>query len=224
MTRLRFARRIVARFAVVLGLSVAGLGVGCTSQDRHVFESPSYRPVTVTVLDGVTREPLWSYDIPAGHILTIDTDADLRPQQNYAGGNRATQMAWEVRDPGAREGPFDIHLANPIEKGLLEFDEPKNLLMSYDLRVPGRVATADRFTRDDLPVGQPVPAVVEPVEVAEPVVEPAAAVEEPKAAMAEPADEEPAMATPVAVEPAEEAPAEPGAVSDEIDLLEGAIK
>ncbi|MEM0914221.1 MAG: hypothetical protein AAGK09_06370 [Planctomycetota bacterium] len=219
------------RCAMALLACASLLGVGCTSQDRHVFESPTYRPVTITVLDAVDREPLWSYDIPAGHILTLDTDADLRPQQNYAGGNRATQLTWAVRDPNSREGPFDRHLHPPIEQGTLEFDPPKNLLLAYDIRRPIPHAVADDFERTDLPAGQQVPAVPaydsdEPEPGPASPETPAAAPNEPEAVISLPADSSEAeMATPVEVEPAAEQ-AEPAEsdVNSEIDLLEGVIE
>ncbi|MEO0966135.1 MAG: hypothetical protein AAFY08_13585 [Planctomycetota bacterium] len=223
------------RLPLALGVALAAtLGLGCTSQDRHVFESPAYRPVTITVLDGVDREPIWSYDIPPGYILTLDTDADLRPQQNYAGGNRATELKWAVRDPNSREGPFDRHLHPPVESGEMFFDPPKNLLLSYDIRRPIPKATADRFERTDLPTGQQVPATLPPgfdSDQPEPgpasPETPAAAPNEPEAVISLPADSSEAeMATPAELEPEEAQPVEtdePAAsdVNSEIDLLEG---
>jgi hypothetical protein len=236
-------RRILASATLALA---AAVGFGCTSQDRHTFESPTFRPTTITVLDATNREPIWSYDIPPGHILKIDTDADMQPQSNYTGGNRATQMTWEVFDESAREGPFDSHLAQPIDKGKLEFDTPTHLLMSYDIRRPQPTPTAETFQRTDLPTGRPV--VTERTTPTAPATPEAGALEasdlEAAADRAEPAaavDAEPEIARPATIRPAERQspageatgpvtpaeptePAEPAdAVADEIDLLEGVM-
>jgi len=226
-------RRTLGSGAIAtMAATVAAVGLGCTSQDRHVFESPVYRPTTITVLDAVSREPIWSYDIPGGHILTIDTDADLQPQSNYTGGNRATAFNWQLRAPNSREGPFDWHLAEPIESGEMAFDEPRNLLLSYDIRRPIPAPTS---TQTPAPVttdrsiapgaNPPGPAeAVRPVDMVEP--------DDIEEAMAEPAEPE-EVETIEAVEsepmgaaepePAMDEPAGEGQVEDEIDLLEGVM-
>jgi len=131
-------------------------------------------------------------------------------------------MNWQLRAPDSREGPFDWHMAKPIESGELEFDEPRNLLLSYDIRRPipapastqtpaPAPTTADRAIAPG--ANPPGPAeTVRPVDMVEP------------ADFDEPATTEPAApAEPAGDAPVADEPADRGEVESEIDLLEGVM-
>lgn len=83
-------RPLVSALAMACGLGVLS---GCySSQDRSVYESRTWSPKTVVLVDSRTEEELWRYDLPVGARLTInfykgDADNLLYPDE----------MRWKAR-------------------------------------------------------------------------------------------------------------------------------
>ena len=91
------------RFITTLGLCgllVAGLGAGgcwspggrLASFDQYLFESTSFDPTTITIVDSRTGQAVWSYDVPVDKALAINFLDDVRPEtQEYP-----DDMEWGV--------------------------------------------------------------------------------------------------------------------------------
>jgi hypothetical protein len=67
--------QMLTRYAALTALTIGSLvAVGCSSTDRHVFESTATRSATISAIDAVTQEQLWAKEIPPGHKLVVDMD------------------------------------------------------------------------------------------------------------------------------------------------------
>ena len=94
MTTLRRPRPMIARSAAVALAAAATLPlVGCyASQDKYPFESRTWSPKTVVLIDTRTEEELWRYEAPVGTTLTL----------KFASGDEDNlefpdEMRWEVK-------------------------------------------------------------------------------------------------------------------------------
>lgn len=93
MTMSRFA--LVSRLAA-LTLTVGALSLplgGCyASNDRYTYDSRTWSPKTVVLVDNRTEEELWRYDVPVGAKLTL----------RFFGGDEDNlrfpdELRWEVK-------------------------------------------------------------------------------------------------------------------------------
>ncbi|MEX0654597.1 MAG: hypothetical protein WD534_11560 [Phycisphaeraceae bacterium] len=78
---------------LTLALLMAG---GCVSRDRHVFESTPDRPTSVSVIDALDRETLWSMDVPPEHLLIVQFDRSGEVSAASVTGRPATSMDWSL--------------------------------------------------------------------------------------------------------------------------------
>ncbi|QDU32149.1 hypothetical protein KS4_01780 [Poriferisphaera corsica] len=71
--------------------------VGCSSLDRHVYESTPTSLKTITVVKKPSGEPIWSYDVPSGYRLVMDFNTDEQVS-NKANSHSVipTQMSWKL--------------------------------------------------------------------------------------------------------------------------------
>jgi len=109
--RLIPTRLIISTVALAV-CATATLVAGCRSDDRHLYQSHTSYPTTLTVVKTPSQEPVWSYDIPAGYHMILDFDSDHQAQRNYPGGPVPTEMNWALYSPttkhfylAADEGP-----------------------------------------------------------------------------------------------------------------------
>ncbi|QQE13523.1 hypothetical protein JD969_08720 [Planctomycetota bacterium] len=73
------------------------LFAGCTSFDRHVYESTPVSLKTITIVKKPSGEPIWSYDVPSGYRLILDFNSD--EQVSNKGNSHSvipTEMNWKL--------------------------------------------------------------------------------------------------------------------------------
>ena len=69
----------MTRLMSTLALALLFLGAtGCASysEDRSVFHSTAMSPKTYYVIDVISGETVWTYDIPPGHVLMVEFDVE----------------------------------------------------------------------------------------------------------------------------------------------------
>ncbi|WP_432798623.1 hypothetical protein [Poriferisphaera sp. WC338] len=105
------------KFLSVLSLvMIFAVSVGCTSFDRHVYESSQLRPTTLTIVKVPGDEPLWSYDIPVGYKLVVDfnTDDQIGNNKNSSTVN-PTEMTWKLIK-GSEEDVSGLYMTTKAEE------------------------------------------------------------------------------------------------------------
>ena len=89
------------RAVLLSGIAAVGLG-GCGSTEAYRYYSTPFVPQTVTLVNTVTGEQLWTVDVPAGRELKI-TFRDSPSRANSAGMD---EMTWSIGPRGRpTEGP-----------------------------------------------------------------------------------------------------------------------
>ena len=68
------------------------------SKDKHVFRSTVFRPTTVSIRDLISKEVIWSNDIPVYHKLVVDFDRESDNLPFRIGSGPAQTMKWELID------------------------------------------------------------------------------------------------------------------------------
>ena len=81
-------------------LLLAAAFTGC-SADRSSFSSTTTRPTTVSVLDIVSDEVLWKYDVPVGYKLIVDFDYSEQTGEIFQYNEApADSMTWQLKRLG----------------------------------------------------------------------------------------------------------------------------
>jgi len=99
-------------FAAVL-VFAAGL-VGC-SADRQVVRSTAAVPRSAAVIDTVTRQTIWSMDVPVGHTLVFNADNKHDLAAMRQANTPATTMSWKLYSTAEVETAY-IDTNNYINK------------------------------------------------------------------------------------------------------------
>lgn len=104
MTSSRITRSTV-RIGAVLGAGAlfASTLTGCvgsdmfsgSSTDRHVYESTTWQPKTVTLIDTRTGETAWSVDVPVGQAIVVSFSEGTGPNEY-----RPDEIKWEMAPIG----------------------------------------------------------------------------------------------------------------------------
>ncbi|MGH7130475.1 MAG: hypothetical protein ACREJO_00810 [Phycisphaerales bacterium] len=80
---------------LAVGLTAGGCwspGGRLASFDQFLFESTSFDPTTITIVDSRTGQAVWSYDVPVDKALAINFIEDVRPETTEYPDN----MEWGV--------------------------------------------------------------------------------------------------------------------------------
>lgn len=108
------ARLLTPLFAVALLMAV-----GCSSTDRHVFNSTSNRPVTVSVIDVTNNEPIWSMPVPAGQKLILDLDHSSSTDNPFmASGVPADKLTWKTFPLDSKAMVKGHQVGRPLDSGV----------------------------------------------------------------------------------------------------------
>ncbi|MBI1373033.1 MAG: hypothetical protein GC159_09755 [Phycisphaera sp.] len=102
-TRRSILATLTAATAVTLLLGAAGCSTHFPygrSIDRHNFESTPLLPVTLTLVDSVTHETLWSLDVPVGKMAVVDLEHKHDNTAQQTAAEPAYKMRWAVLDTG----------------------------------------------------------------------------------------------------------------------------
>ncbi|MFA9479794.1 hypothetical protein ACERK3_16020 [Phycisphaerales bacterium AB-hyl4] len=105
---------------MLLGLVLLTAG-GCVSADRHVFESTSMRPATVTLVDTIEGETLWSKEIPPEHRLVVRLKRQGEPMGMRVTGEPATGLSWAIYET-PRSGSNNRAWRTHVDDGELELE------------------------------------------------------------------------------------------------------
>lgn len=121
--------RSTYRIATVLGAGVLFTSTltGCiggntysgSSADRYLYESTTWQPKTVTLVDTRTGETAWSVDIPVGQALQVSFSEGTGPNEY-----RPDEIRWEMAPIGRtivspmNRQPCPPHYARRIEQTL----------------------------------------------------------------------------------------------------------
>ena len=100
---------------------------GCVSysEDRTVYHSTYIAPKTVFVIDVVTDEAVWTYDVPPGHTLTAEFEVGsgrwewIRPERGYP-----TRLEWGLYPETASKSLLrrNHFRSSPIDSGTYPLD------------------------------------------------------------------------------------------------------
>ena len=87
-------RRTPTQCLVLSSVAAAALLGGCRSNDAHEFVMPLDRTGSVSVMNAMTDEAIWTRPVPPGHVMVVDFDRDgfLRDDEfNITTGSPATR-------------------------------------------------------------------------------------------------------------------------------------
>lgn len=183
---------------------------GCRSDDKHKFYSHYERPATVSVVDALNGDTIWTKPVPAGHVLKVQFDRDgvLGDDQLFmAQMTPANDFSWSISPdrkaggmgPGTsptRDGGRVDLPGTPVRMGVeyTPFQRPVNTVTPY-VEPAASPAPAPDATETPEPAPAPAPAeeaAPAPAPAEEPPPAPAADVTEDAAA---PTTDAPAPAT-----------------------------
>lgn len=85
--------------SVLVALPLIALALGCQAQDRHVFHSTVFLPITIELIDTYRSESAWSMDIPVNHKLVMQFDGNPNGATG-ADGSSARWVKWELYRAG----------------------------------------------------------------------------------------------------------------------------
>jgi len=98
---MRMGSALGLRTGLLSGMVALGLG-GCRSTEVYRYYSTPFVPQTVTLVNTVTGEQLWTVDVPAGRELKIS----FRDTPNRANAAGLDEMTWSIGPRGRpMEGP-----------------------------------------------------------------------------------------------------------------------
>jgi len=109
---MHFGRAAVATTLALVslaGCNVYRQGGSMRSNDTFTFMSNEFYPVTVTVIDVRTNEPIWTADVPVGKQLTFRFH-ELQYPDNPANPDA---MRWQFFDKPTRAGELNSVMACP---------------------------------------------------------------------------------------------------------------
>lgn len=86
---------LTAALALLLG---GVLLTGCVSADRRVYVSTAFQPKTITLVDAITNQDLWSLEIPVGYQLELDLDREGESELRKISRLPATRFSWTLKD------------------------------------------------------------------------------------------------------------------------------
>lgn len=162
-----------SQIALVRGLAALALTVavaaplgGCyRSQDRYTYDSRTWSPKTVVLVDNRTEEEIWRYDVPVGVELRIKFFRGDEDNLRFP-----DEMRWEAKSTIGTS--FD-------EKGEIPVPPEEVRRVDWYLR------SAPEYPRPDAPAAEP-----KPMPTTSPAQEPAGEpVEDPAGAPVEPGDD-----------------------------------
>ncbi|HYE02646.1 MAG TPA: hypothetical protein VD963_05370 [Phycisphaerales bacterium] len=81
------------------------------SADRYTYESTSWQPWTVALVDTRTEEVVWQQHVPVGYQLVVDFESGGGEKEPSA--LRPDLMRWQVMPAGRRFGQLESSLAVP---------------------------------------------------------------------------------------------------------------
>ncbi len=96
------------------------LSVGC-SRDRHEINSTYHLPATLTLVDTVTDQTVWSMDVPAGQRLVYDFDYKNSHHEALKAPNvPASSMRWWTVPSHAQGNYGNYNTMKKIDSGVVE--------------------------------------------------------------------------------------------------------
>ena len=98
-------------------LALILLSLGACSQDKHVFVSTMFVPLTLELEDQRTHENIWKKDIPVDYKLVVDFDRPTEFEPIWANMEPATVMHWRLYEVRTDS---DSWFADPNEEGQLD--------------------------------------------------------------------------------------------------------
>lgn len=94
----------MTRFALVGFVALLTLA-GCstkfpygTSWDRHNFVSTAHMPLTLTLVDTITGDTVWTLDVPVGKQAVVDFEHDEDWTAAQSPATPPSSMRWQVLD------------------------------------------------------------------------------------------------------------------------------
>lgn len=132
----------------ILGLALVAMVFvsGCTVHETYRYRSTPDTPKTVTLINWVTGEAVWSYEIPAGKQLNVSFDRSVRSaeRQGY------DEMRWNIGPLGDdRGGSSSVIRVPPPSQRRIELE----VRASHELP-----PTAERPAPMPAPMGAPPPS------------------------------------------------------------------
>ncbi|MFI4861162.1 MAG: hypothetical protein ACIAXF_10815 [Phycisphaerales bacterium JB063] len=141
-------------------LFVGSTGCASYSEDRATYHSTYMSPKTVSVIDVLTDETVWSYDVPPGHVLMVEFDVDTgRLESIRQERGEPTRMEWALYPESAGRSLLrkQHFRGSSVERGTHDLDgRPVRLEMTVGKPVsPEALSPAPRsieeIERDLLP-------------------------------------------------------------------------
>ncbi|MBI1367599.1 MAG: hypothetical protein GC162_02980 [Planctomycetes bacterium] len=112
-------RLMIAMFAVLLALS-AGCSTNFpygTSWDRHNFVSTPNMPLSLSLVDTVTGQTVWTLDIPVNQQAVVDLEHNQDWVAAQSPATPAHEVRWKVMSLGTLADNVDNHQklnGNPV--------------------------------------------------------------------------------------------------------------
>lgn len=100
--------KLLATAAAALALFTGS--TGCVhspygmSLDRHNYTSTPHTPLTLTLVDTMTGETVWSIDVPMLKKVVIDVDHDDHWTTSLTPTTRPNEIRWGIFEPDQRFG------------------------------------------------------------------------------------------------------------------------
>ncbi|MEM9416648.1 MAG: hypothetical protein AAGA29_14400 [Planctomycetota bacterium] len=130
-------------------LFVGATGCASYSEDRATYHSTYMSPKTVTVVDVLTDESVWSYDVPPGHVLMVEFDVgrgNLESIRQERGNPTTLEWALYPESAGRSLLRKQHFRGSSVERGTHDLDgRPVRLEMTVGEPVsPEAIAPAPR--------------------------------------------------------------------------------